>query len=272
MRLIDRPKFQNAVKALILLGLALFLYTRLADGTLFFYINQRFMIYTVLAIVGLVLVAISYRPVGRQPAPDEHAGEHDHDHDHGHEHEHAHDAGEPHTHHRLTWAGLALVVLPVVLGVLIPPQPLGAAAMENREINIASQPRNVLPAAVRAASQKSSLDRNLLDWLHAFSASPNAAEAFAGEPVDVVGFVYHDERLEESQFMVNRFIVSCCVADANVVTMVVRWPDGATLENDAWVRVEGVLQPGVFDGAPLPILSAQRVTPVAMPDQPYLYP
>ncbi len=66
MNLINRPKFQNAVKALILLGLALFLYTRLADGTLFFYINQRFMIYTVLAIVGLVLVAISYRPVGRQ--------------------------------------------------------------------------------------------------------------------------------------------------------------------------------------------------------------
>ena len=264
MNLINRPKFQNAVKALILLGLALFLYTRLADGTLFFYINQRFMIYTVLAIVGLVLVAISYRPVGRQHEPNAH--------DLDHEHVHAHDAAEPHTHHRLTWAGLALVVLPVVLGVLIPPRPLGAAAMENREINIASQPRNVLPAAVRAAAQKSSLDRNLLDWLHAFSASPNAAEAFAGEPVDVVGFVYHDERLDESQFMVNRFIVSCCVADANVVTMVVRWPEAATLENDTWVRVEGILQPGVFDGASLPILSAQRVTPVAMPDQPYLYP
>ena len=264
MNLINRPKFQNAVKALILLGLALFLYTRLADGTLFFYINQRFMIYTVLAIVGLVLVAISYRPVGRQHEPNAH--------DLDHEHVHAHDAAEPHTHHRLTWVGLALVVLPIVLGILVPPQPLGAAAMANREINISSQPRNVLPAAVRAASQKGSLDRNLLDWLRAFSASPNAAEAFAGEPVDVVGFVYHDERLDESQFMVNRFIVSCCVADANVVTMVVRWPDAAALENDAWVRVEGMLQPGVFDGKALPVLAAQRITPTTMPDQPYLYP
>ncbi len=164
------------------------------------------------------------------------------------------------------------MILPVVLGILVPPQPLGAAAMANREINISSQPRNVLPAAVRAASQKGALDRNLLDWLHAFSASPNAAEAFAGEPVDVVGFVYHDDRLDDDQFMVNRFIVSCCVADANVVTMVVRWPDAATLENDTWVRVEGMLQPGVFDGAALPILAAQRVTPTTMPDQPYLYP
>jgi hypothetical protein len=61
---------QIAAKALILLALALFLYTRLADGTLFFYINQRFMAYTVLAIVGLVAVAISYRPVGRPAAAD----------------------------------------------------------------------------------------------------------------------------------------------------------------------------------------------------------
>ncbi len=254
MPLLERPKFQNAVKALLLLGLALFLYTRLADGTLFFYINQRFMIYTVIAIAGLLLVAVSYRPMGRQPAPDEH------------------DPAESHTHHRMTWAGLALIALPVVLGILVPPRPLGAAAMGNREINLASQPRNVLPAAVRAAAQKGSLDRNLLDWLHAFSASPNAAQAFAGEPVDVIGFVYHDERLDDGQFMVNRFIVSCCVADANGVTMVVRWPDAATLQNDAWVRVEGVLQPGVFAGAPLPILAAQHVTPVDMPDQPYLYP
>jgi len=260
MRLLERPKFQNAVKALILLGLALFLYTRLADGTLFFYINQRFMIYTVIAIAGLVLVAISYRPMGRQPAPDGHAAPNEHD------------APEPHAHHRLTWAGLALIVLPVVLGILVPPRPLGAAALENREINVVSQPRSVLPAAVRAAAQKSSLDRTLLDWLHAFSASPNAARDFAGEPVDVIGFVYHDDRLENNHFMVNRFIVSCCVADANVVTMVVHWPDAATLETDSWMRVEGVLQPGVFDGAPLPILAAQRITPVDMPEQPYLYP
>ena len=57
--MLTRPRFQTAAKALILLALALFLYTRLANGTLFFYINQRLMVYTVFAVVGLVLVAIS---------------------------------------------------------------------------------------------------------------------------------------------------------------------------------------------------------------------
>ncbi|HHY54914.1 MAG TPA: TIGR03943 family protein [Chloroflexi bacterium] len=245
--MLQRPRFQMAAKALILLALALFLYTRLADGTLFFYINQRFMLYTVLAVVGLVVVAISYRAANNHP-------------------------DDAHSHHAVTWGGLALVLLPVVLGVLVPPQPLGAAAIGNREIAVSSQPRNVLPAAVRAAAQKDATDRNLLDWLNAFSASSNAAQEFAGQPVDVIGFVYHDERLADDQVLISRFIVSCCVADANVVTMVVRWPDAATLENDAWVRVQGVLEPGAFNGAPLPVVAAQSITPVAMPEQPYLYP
>jgi uncharacterized repeat protein (TIGR03943 family) len=160
----------------------------------------------------------------------------------------------------------------VVLGILAPPQPLGAAAIGNREIAVSTQPRNVLPAAVRAAAQKEAIDRNLLDWLNAFSASSNAAQEFAGQPVSVIGFVYHDDRLADDEVFISRFIVSCCVADANVVTMVVRWPAAATLENDTWVQVQGVLQPGDFNGVPLPVVAAQSVTTVAMPDQPYLYP
>ena len=100
-RYLASPRFANALKALLLLALALFLYTRLAGGTLFFYINQRFMVYTVLAIVGLVAVAISYRAT---------TGNVD---------------GEAHSHHAVTWGGLALVLLPVVLGVFVPPQPFG---------------------------------------------------------------------------------------------------------------------------------------------------
>ena len=246
--MLQRPRFQIAVKALILLALALFLYVRLADGTLFFYINQRFMVYTVLAVIGLVAVALSYRVAGS----------------------HTDDAS--HSHHAMTWSGLALVLLPVALGMLTPPQPLGAAAIGNREIAVSAQPRTALPAAVRAAAQKDATDRNLLDWLNAFASSPNAAQEFAGQPVDVIGFVYHDERLADDEVLISRFIVSCCVADANVVTMVVRWPAAATLENDAWVQVQGVLQPGEFNGAPLPVVAAQSVAPVAMPDQPYLYP
>lgn len=249
-------RIQTAAKALLLLGLALFLYTRLAGGTLFFYINERFVTYTLLAIVGLVLVGLSYRPLGRQAAPstlhDSPSAPSDH-------------------HHRLTLAGGLLVFLPILLGVLVPPQPLGAAALANREVNV-TMAASALPAAVRAAAEKNAADKNVLDWLHSFAGAPDAAETFAGEPAQVTGFVFRDERFGEDQFMVTRFVVSCCVADANVAGLVVRWPEASSLPADQWVEVRGQLEAGQLAGTALPVLAAQVVTPVDVPQQPYLYP
>jgi uncharacterized repeat protein (TIGR03943 family) len=255
-------RFQIAAKALLLLGLALFLYTRLAGGTLYFYINERFAAYTLLAIVGLVLVAVSYRPFGRRQ-PDASTI---------HDSQFTIHDSVPSTHnHRLTLAGGLLVALPILLGVLVPPQPLGAAALSNREVNV-TMAASALPAAVRAAAEKRASEKNVLDWLHSFAGAPDAATAFAGEPANVVGFVFRDERFGEDRFMVTRFVVSCCVADANVAGMVVRWPGAAELEADQWVEVRGVLESGQFDGQTVPTLAAQSVTPVEVPQQPYLYP
>jgi uncharacterized repeat protein (TIGR03943 family) len=277
-RLLARPRFQNALKALLLLALAAFLYTRLAGGTLFFYINQRFMVYTLIAIVGLLLVALSYRPLVRRAGAGEHAG-------HGHAHgEHAHqgdgtDGTDPadrtdHAghNHALTWTGAALVLLPIVLGVLVPPQPLGAAALSNREVEISTRQVSSLPAAIRAAGEKNASERNILDWLHTFSGAADPAAEFAGQPVAVSGFVFRDDRFADDQFMVTRFVVSCCVADANVAGMVVRWPDAATLPADQWVQVEGLLAAGELAGDALPVIAAQNVAPIDVPQQPYLYP
>lgn len=257
------PRFENALKALLLLGLALFLYTRLAGGTLFFYINQRFMAYTMLAIVGLFVVAISYRPVGRKPAAPA-ASAHEHEHEQDHRAHAGHD-------HRLTWAGVALFLLPIVLGVLAPPQPLGAAAISNREVNVTTS-GSALPAAVRAAAAKDAVQKNQLDWLNTFAGSAHPAEDFAGEPVDVVGFVFRDERFAADQFMVTRFVVSCCVADANVAGMVVRTAATSTLTADQWVRVRGVLEPGRLGDRTLPVIAAESISPAEAPQQPYLYP
>ena len=255
-RLLASPRFENALKALLLLALALFLYTRLAGGTLFFYINQRFMAYTMIAIVGLVFVAISYRPVGRRqqgPTPTS---------EHGHEHGH---------NHRLTGAGVALVLLPIVLGIAVPPQPLGAAAIGNREVNV-TRSGSALPAAVRAAAAKDAADKNQLDWLNTFAGSAHPAEDFAGQPVDVIGFVFRDERFAANQFMVTRFVVSCCVADANVAGMVVESSETATLADDQWVRVRGVLASGELGERALPVIAAESIAPAEAPQQPYLYP
>lgn len=243
-------KVQKGVKALLLIGLGLFFYSRFTNGTLYFYINQQFAIYTLLAVFGLLLTGLSYRY--EQSAAHNHA--HDHDHD-----------------HRLSWGGAFLVLLPIVLGLLVPPQPLGAAALSNREINTGA---NILktPGLARTTAQKQATEKNILDWWESFHGVTNPNQALAGQTVDVVGFVYHDQALGNEHFMVSRFVVSCCVADASAMGLAVRWSAAPQLKDDQWVEVKGAFVAGQLPSWQLPILVAQSVTPVAVPNQPYLYP
>jgi len=87
-----------------------------------------------------------------------------------------------------------------------------------------------------------------------------------------VAFVYRDPRYGEGHFLATRFVVSCCVADAAVVGLVVRWPETAALQDDQWVEVRGRFAPSLLDNWKPPILIAEAVTPVETPHQPYLYP
>lgn len=67
-------------------------------------------------------------------------------------------------------------------------------------------------------------EKTIVDWLVEFQRQEPTA--FTGEEASVVGFVYRDERFGEDSFLVAVFILSCCVADASPVGLVVRWPAG----------------------------------------------
>lgn len=234
-------------KAFLLISLGIFLYTRFTGGTLLFYIHQRFALLTLAAALGLIFVAAGYFYAANQS----HEG---HDHDHS----------------APSWFGLLLLALPVLLGVLVAPQPLGANALSNRELNTADLSSLAPPQNSDSAFGASAGEKNILDWLYAFQQNPDPA-AFNGQQARIVGFVYRDERFGEDSFLVGRFIVSCCVADANPVGLIVRWPDAETLADDQWVEVTGRFEAGTFDGEPTPILVIETLTPTTPPAQPYLY-
>jgi uncharacterized repeat protein (TIGR03943 family) len=161
------------------------------------------------------------------------------------------------------------VALPVILGLAVPPRPLGAAALDNREV-VMSVENSALPASVQSAA-KAANERNMLDWWRSFQANTDYS-TFTNQEAKIVGFVYKDPRYGEESFLATRFIVSCCVADAAVVGLVVRWPDAMTLEDDQWVEVSGKFAPSTLETWKPPLLVAETVTPVDTPAQPYLYP
>lgn len=242
------------IKMTLLLALGIFLYSRIMNGTILFYINERFVTLSLLASVGFILIGFSYyrrseRPstlygLGRQP---------------------------------ITWLGLLIAAIPVVIGVMVEPQPLGASAVGNRELDIGGLPTNESRlrsiTAPRGSGDSMGLlpgERNVVDWLMEFQRISDPS-VLAGEEARVIGFVYQDERFAEDTFMVGRFVLSCCVADASPVGLIVRWPETASLANDTWVEVSGQFTVGDFDGRTIPILAADTVELTDAPSQPYLY-
>lgn len=233
------------LKTTLLVALGLFLYSKLMGDTVLFYINERFVTLTLLASVGLILVGASYylRP----------------------EHPQAHQHGE------LDWLGLLIIAIPAVLGWLVPPQPLGAAALSNREVNVGTLTSIAPPRSNDVTMGIVSGEKNILDWLAEFRQEPDPA-AHTGKEATIIGFVYRDERYSADTFMVGRFIVSCCVADAAPVGLVVRWPEANSLPTDQWIEVKGHFEPGNFNGFEMPFLIADSIETIDPPIQPYLYP
>ena len=72
--------------------------------------------------------------------------------------------------------------------------------------------------------------------------------------------------------MVSRFVITCCAADAVPVALYVSWPESKTLADDQWVEVSGQFALQEIDQRQMPVLMAEIVTLIDIPDQPYLYP
>ncbi len=250
---------RRSFQAVILAALGLFLLSKIWSGTFFWYLNQRFLLLTLIAATGflampLVVLLNRKKDAGEVPPPEQdHAPRQDHAHDHAHQ----------------PVRGLIVVALPLILGVIIPARPLSASAVANKELNTTAAlaaSGNVTAAELNITST----ERTVLDWVRAFNYESKPA-IFEGQMADVVGFVYHDARLPAGQFLAGRFAITHCVAEAVAIGVIVDWPKAALADN-LWVRVKGPIRVATLNGKPIPMIVAESVEQIAEPARPYLYP
>jgi uncharacterized repeat protein (TIGR03943 family) len=163
---------------------------------------------------------------------------------------------------RGAWAA-GLVVLPAVAVLLLPPTALGSYAAARRSTTAGG-------FVVASEEQIARGPLELVD-VAAASWSRDAMRALtrrAGNPVDFIGFVTRRPGMPADEFVLTRFIISCCVADAlSVQIRVVGAPPGRFGE-DTWVRVRGAFYPV---GREM-LVDASEVTAVPRPAHPYLNP
>lgn len=230
-------------KAALLIGLGVYFVWVIASGSLANYINERFAWLSYLAaavflLLGAWNVALLLR--GKSDSTDHHGN-------------------------TMSWGTLAIVAIPLVLGTLVPSRPLGAEAVGSISITNAAAAANVAEFTIDP------LKRNVLDWLRVFNSVTDFNE-LDGEQADLIGFIYREPTFGDDQFMIARYSISCCVADASALGVPATWADTAALEQGQWVRVQGAFQTGSFRDNVLPILQVASIEPIEQPEHPYLYP
>jgi putative membrane protein len=241
-------------QTLVLAALGLFLFWKVSDGTILMYINKRYVILIFLASLGLVILSQVLLKERQPETLDDKAAFN----------ENIASSGQK---WNLWW-----LALPVILGILVPARPLGAAALANRGVSAAG----TLSSASGARTAELALklpenQRTLLDWIH-ITSNVEDLQKVNQRPIDVIGFVYHDPRLQSDHFLVGRFAITCCVADAFAIGLGVSWPQAADLPDNQWVRIQGVVGIEKRAGQDQPVILAKTVEKIPEPEQPYLFP
>lgn len=239
------------LQALILGGTGLFLMQKIWSNNLYWYINSRYLVLVLIAAIGLLVLTQVLISTFRKNQPDKFQPESE--------------AASPYA----IWS-LVIVAVPLIIGLLIPARPLGASAIANRGLR-SSISVNIGNANIASLKAIPAGNRSIMEWLQLFNGEPAYSE-FIGDPVDVIGFVYQDPRLASNQFIVGRFALICCVADAFAIGLAVETDTSTQFSNNTWVRVQGEISTITIDGETLPLVRTSQVNQVAEPLQPYLLP
>ena len=158
---------------------------------------------------------------------------------------------------------MGLMVVPVVLVMVLPPATLGSFSAGKRSSFAGS-------GLATSVGDIGSGELTLVD-VAAGQTSKEGEQALAkraAEDVDFVGFVTRFPDTPADEFMLTRYVVTCCVADATVAQVrVVNVPPGK-FDVNQWVEVKGQIYPLGREV----IVNASDITNVPRPDRPYLTP
>ncbi|HRU05467.1 MAG TPA: TIGR03943 family protein, partial [Candidatus Brocadiia bacterium] len=100
-------------------------------------------------------------------------------------------------------------------------------------------------------------------------------DSHLGQRVTATGMVLRDERvlkvIGEKRFLLFRFVITCCAADAVPAAVAVEEVSPGKWEDSQWLSVTGEFGFVEKDEKRVPVLRKATVKPIEAPEEPYLY-
>jgi len=181
-----------------------------------------------------------------------------------------------HAHPAIARSVLALVAVPLLLGILVPASPLGATARASNwggATVAGAGSSGTPPAGPGSAPAADGTGWTLVDWQRAFQYKVYPDSYFTDKHADVIGFVSGGANLPADGLVIGRYVMRHCAADIYGVGLLVRSPGTPSLARGTWVRVQGTLRVAPVNGTLVLQLQATHVdATIGQPAETYIYP
>ncbi|EGP5627965.1 TIGR03943 family protein [Enterococcus faecium] len=256
------------------------------SGKLDQYINVHYRYLAILSMILSALLALVqlYLWVKNGKAEEE---THEHDHDHG--------LSKPYQR------GIAyvLLALPVIVGTLFPTVSLDTTIVEAKGFNFPVSKESVGDPEMQTQYLKpdTSIYFNKSDYLDQMSELKekygdkqtieitdenylevmeliyNYPSEFIGKKISYEGFVYQTPNDSNADVFLFRFGIIHCVADSGVFGLLTHMPEGVTVKNDEWYKIEGTIQSDYYQPfkREIPSVVVTNAEKVAAPKNQYVY-
>jgi uncharacterized repeat protein (TIGR03943 family) len=174
-----------------------------------------------------------------------------------------HDHDDHHGAHRLAW----LLMVPFVVVFVIGPAPLGSFMVTRQPHRVTAEPGSGaqyrLPAPVDGAVE---LTVNEINQHGLYDVDQH----MTGARLRVDGFVVPDTDGPKGTFLLTRFVLSCCAADAYPVSLRISGIRHLP-QKDTWVRIEGTWKAHPMqDVREFESIEADQLVLIPAPADPYL--
>ncbi len=97
-------------------------------------------------------------------------------------------------------------------------------------------------------------------------------DTFVGRELQISGFIFREDNLSDQQFVIARFAMQCCAADAMPFGVLVESDHANSYAKDEWVRIRGTLTKTEFNGYEIMLIEADSIERITEPASPYVYP
>ncbi len=258
------------------------------SGKLDQYINVH---YRYLAILSMILSAflalVQLYLWAKNGKAEEETHEHDHDHDHG--------LSKPYQR------GIAyvLLALPVIVGTLFPTVSLDTTIVEAKGFNFPVSKESVGDPEMQTQylkpdtsiyfnksdyldqmnelkekyGDKQTIEITDENYLEVMELIYNYPSEFIGKKISYEGFVYQTPNDSNADVFLFRFGIIHCVADSGVFGLLTHMPEGVTVKNDEWYKIEGTIQSDYYQPfkREIPSVVVTNAEKVSAPKNQYVY-